>query len=573
VESSVVNDEHLVVDGSRFSDSLGRCFSGRIAAMSEGQRSKDVDGRWLALSLAWGLLALHAALFFDFRVDDAFILLRYADNLSHGQGLVFNAGERVEGFTSPALVVIQAGFMRLGLDALTATKILGVVSGFAIVATTFRLAELVTASRWTALAATVLAATQPSLATACVNGLETAPFAACLLYGLYRSLTAKSARDDLTVGAVLSLAFLLRPEGGLALLLAGVRLLWRERTTRRWSSLVAFLAPIGLIALPLFLWKASYFQAFVPNTFIAKVPVHTEGRLLSGLRYLLQGSPSQWPVVGALGLGVLAVMGSPSARALAGVAAVWTLYVVYTGGDWVPVRRFLVPIEPLLAIGLATGVAAGLRSLAGWWPVRAHFIRAVSVAGCLFWLLIGAAQATPDVMERVNRLTAGTATGREPLGRWLRQVAPRRSSVALLDVGAVAYFSELNVIDIGGLTDAPIARIIHESRGRYFGHLFFPSITDAREIVQETLRRAPEFVVLLLHGEFPREGEVPPRFGAFSQDHAFVGSPEFLRSFRYVCVFPEGRETYYNVFVRKDFTGELPSARLTDGLDHCKVSK
>src|SRR5579862_1742677 len=32
--------------------------------------------------------------------DDAMISMRYAYNLAHGQGLVWNAGDRVEGFTN-----------------------------------------------------------------------------------------------------------------------------------------------------------------------------------------------------------------------------------------------------------------------------------------------------------------------------------------------------------------------------------------------------------------------------------------------------------------------------------------
>src|SRR5512146_2324217 len=36
--------------------------------------------------------------------DDAMISMRYAWNLAHGNGLVWNAGERVEGFTNPLWV-------------------------------------------------------------------------------------------------------------------------------------------------------------------------------------------------------------------------------------------------------------------------------------------------------------------------------------------------------------------------------------------------------------------------------------------------------------------------------------
>src|SRR5512142_517852 len=41
--------------------------------------------------------------------DDAMISMRYAYNLAHGNGLVWNVGERVEGFTNPLWV----GYMAL----------------------------------------------------------------------------------------------------------------------------------------------------------------------------------------------------------------------------------------------------------------------------------------------------------------------------------------------------------------------------------------------------------------------------------------------------------------------------
>ncbi|HET9905589.1 MAG TPA: hypothetical protein VFQ23_03085, partial [Anaerolineales bacterium] len=52
--------------------------------------------------------------------DDAMISMRYAYNLAHGSGLVWNPGERVEGFTNPLWV----GFMALfHLFPIAASKI------------------------------------------------------------------------------------------------------------------------------------------------------------------------------------------------------------------------------------------------------------------------------------------------------------------------------------------------------------------------------------------------------------------------------------------------------------------
>src|SRR5262245_16454258 len=60
--------------------------------------------RPVVLPLLAGAVALgFTVLFFRrwrFVIDDAFISLRYARNLAMGHGLVYNAGERVEGYTN-----------------------------------------------------------------------------------------------------------------------------------------------------------------------------------------------------------------------------------------------------------------------------------------------------------------------------------------------------------------------------------------------------------------------------------------------------------------------------------------
>ncbi len=45
--------------------------------------------------------------------DDAMISMRYAWNFSHGQGLVWNAGERIEGFTNLLWTLIMSVFTGL----------------------------------------------------------------------------------------------------------------------------------------------------------------------------------------------------------------------------------------------------------------------------------------------------------------------------------------------------------------------------------------------------------------------------------------------------------------------------
>src|SRR5262249_41619212 len=65
--------------------------------------------------------------------DDSFIVLRYAQNLLHGQGLVYNPGERVEGYTDLLWVLMVAGSGALGVRLETAAIALGEVSYAALV--------------------------------------------------------------------------------------------------------------------------------------------------------------------------------------------------------------------------------------------------------------------------------------------------------------------------------------------------------------------------------------------------------------------------------------------------------
>src|SRR3954462_15635353 len=73
------------------------------------------------------LLPLFVAhvLVFNFVTDDAFISFVYSRNLArHGQ-LVFNLGERVEGYTNFLWTVLLAGLMKVGLQPEIMSRVLG----------------------------------------------------------------------------------------------------------------------------------------------------------------------------------------------------------------------------------------------------------------------------------------------------------------------------------------------------------------------------------------------------------------------------------------------------------------
>ena len=59
--------------------------------------------------------------------DDSFVSFRYAWNLVRGHGLVYNAGERVEGYSNLLWTLLMAGGMSLGVTPELASKALGIL--------------------------------------------------------------------------------------------------------------------------------------------------------------------------------------------------------------------------------------------------------------------------------------------------------------------------------------------------------------------------------------------------------------------------------------------------------------
>ncbi|HEX9668193.1 MAG TPA: hypothetical protein VGC93_01805, partial [Thermoanaerobaculia bacterium] len=62
-------------------------------------------------------------------IDDAYISFRYARNLAAGEGLVFNPGERVEGYSGLSWVLVLAAGDALGAPPPALAKGLGALLG------------------------------------------------------------------------------------------------------------------------------------------------------------------------------------------------------------------------------------------------------------------------------------------------------------------------------------------------------------------------------------------------------------------------------------------------------------
>jgi hypothetical protein len=400
--------------------------------------------------------------------DDAFISFRYIDHWLQGQGLVFNPGERVEGFTHFLWLVLLASLHRLGLDLPTLGKYLPLLFFAALLGVLAWRSYRERDSKWLGLPIAAWGvALHYDAQTFASGGLETMPFAFLLLTGLL-VVTARRPRYALA-GVVYALASLTRPEGVLYTGIAGVYVLWRTRALR---PALRFSLPWVLCVVPFLLFRISYYGDLLPNTYYAKSAgsaYWSQGweytRLYFGIYLVLllcaAAIPTSWVLRRRRG-------GALDAALLAGVQVLLTVvYVARVGGDFM-FARFFIPMTPLLYL-VCEDV---LRSFGHRWL---QVVAAVVVVGWTLQARLPRAKTlvgrekVHGIVDEPNYYTAETLAvlrhQGEVLGKYLRGT---RARVGLLSgQDAVAYYGHLPyALEAQGLTDAELARRPLAQRGR-----------------------------------------------------------------------------------------------------------
>lgn len=223
--------------------------------------------------IALALIALALAMVYwptrlAYPIDDTFITFRYADNLAHGFGLVWNAGgPPTEGYTNFLYVLLLAPFALLKFDLLLVSQILNVVAITVTAIYVFKLAKGLTDSDgdWIALIPSILYLAMPATWANALSGMETVVFGALVIAAVYHSLAGRPA----FMGYFLFfLAALTRPEGAVIAVIVAAFQLFRLNPTQVVKSFLLF------FALPLLLYYVSkrlYFGHWLPNSFAVKV--------------------------------------------------------------------------------------------------------------------------------------------------------------------------------------------------------------------------------------------------------------------------------------------------------------
>jgi hypothetical protein len=462
----------------------------------------------LAIYLFLTTLVIYAA-FSNWAYDDPFITYRYAANLQHGLGFVYNLGERVQSTTTPLFALLLALLRNLWPDLPHLANLLG---AFSLALGALFLWDL--AHTWQApfvgWCGLLLYPTFPLLVS--TLGSETPLYLAfCLgafaFYARHRcSLTA----------ACVALAILTRPDGILVAFILAVHYFLFIRRPIPWLALALFLG----LTVPWFVFAWAYFGSPLPATLAVKQhqgAMAISQRFAPGLVTIFR-EYVRWPYLLEAGLAVVG-MACMFRRARS-----WALFLAWTllyflAYSFLGVSRYFwyyAPLMPGLLALLGLGISCirkifpsgrtisynGDHSINNPAPIppplfssgkgekgeigdlnarslrkspislssyrsrplgveRAGIYRTLSnillVASLLLLVLAQAVDLWQLRKHPDNRMVIY-----EVVGEWLRDHTPHDASVGTLEVGLIGYYSQRRMIDFAGLIQPQVSNQLTE---------------------------------------------------------------------------------------------------------------
>lgn len=484
---------------------------------------------WIGAIGSVGFLLL-SIFYYDFVLDDAYIIYRYAENLVAYGSFTWNVGEKpVEGFTSFLWVILNASAIVVGADPIVFTKVISLAAALLIIwllAYNSRTAPLEVAA-----IATFAIALSPPAVLLTWQGLETAFLSLLLLLSALfsiRVVTRANARQMVWWYLIAFIAILTRPDsvaftGGVGLGIVLVLLIDKRRDAVR---LFFMLGLIWLAAVAVYVaWRYRYFGYLFPNTFYVKAnPTSAFGQLSttgfaghSGLLYTKTFFtdvlfPYLVLFLAMIGLRpqVLKDRGLQIAPILVGsvIFGAYLLRIIHIQGFlW----RYIFPLFPVFLLGMVWLLSNQGRRL--WLGHR--FVSYVLIGLFVVWSLQLKYVTSQEKAAR-------TQHSRVQFGKHL---AGMSGTVFLEESGAVPYYSGWRSVDILGLNSEEIAH-----RGL------------SLQMLEEL---NPDLVFLMIEGRY-NSGSLYGERGAIL--HEYLTKRPFVAA----AVIHKAFDTYHFVFVNRD---------------------
>ncbi len=480
---------------------------------------------WLGIALLLAaLLAYYLARSSDLAgefglpLDDGWIHARFAENLARGLGFSFNPGEPTSTTTGPLWTLLLGLAYRITGEHLFTGIAINFVLSLLVCAVVYHLTVALGHGKWLALAAAGVVASTVPLAWWTLSGMEPPLYAVLALLGILLHIRVRRASGlrNLWPTVAFALAGLARPEMLLLFPLAMLdRLLMavmekQNRAARSWIKQLAVHLPVfAALVAPVFIYNSHVTGYPLPTSYYSKLQrvgipgaladpnvMWSEALLIGPLRELWHvwrtWAANNWLLIAPFFIGLGRLVGrarSPadsSSRSLLIPMLVfvqpllWALVAGYRPPGYQS-QRYLADLNPLfLLLGMS----------GGWWitehlrGLRRPWVRAALVAVVILMSLL----RQPGGAEVYAKNVRDTTKMQVEIGRWIRDHAPPGSLLAVNDIGAIGFITDMPVLDLQGLVTPEILPR-RDMRRRVAG-------TAPRAVFEFIVDRRPDYLVI-----------------------------------------------------------------------------
>ncbi len=448
--------------------------------------------------------------------EDFFITFRHSQNLAEGNGLVFNPGERVHGFTSPintilpALTYIITG--KSGYEpALALYRVVSIMAfAFGITYFFYKLGQYTTAGLLPKIFLFILLTLEVKTVVYAANGQE-AGFLALFLLPL-AILVRYEPNRWLLIGALCAGLQYTRPDGVIYYgSIIAVNFLFSDNKKHFIRCLLPrYAAVCTALYLPWFITMWMYYGSPVPNTIVAKSHYGNFSKLfiIDQINMVLANIPyafsriylpiyfhfGGWPPLYNIFAFIIGFFSffywllptkETLPRVFSAIFAILTLYLAYLNAS-AAVFPWYQP--PAALIGLVTFVL-GINSLIRQFKISktittlsitSLYLAFSLVTVSLFYNVTKQLKYQQDIIENNQRMQ---------IGLWLNKNSIEGETIYLEPLGYIGYFSQRKMLDYPGLVSPSIIKLIAKHGPLQHNAI----ITDAK----------PDWVVLR-----PREAQV-----------------------------------------------------------------
>ncbi len=387
----------------------------------------------LILILFLAIFILTQIAYNGYITDDTYIILRYSKNLAFGEGFSFNPGEKSYGFTTPLWVILLSIFGKSSHLPLY-SKLLSSLFGLLSITAFFFLSKKELGRSHVAIFALLLFTCDPWFIRWSSSGMETslAVFLVILGYLMY-----KNHHPGYPI--LFGFSTLTRPETGLLFILL---LLWDRN---RLKSITCYL----IIFIPWLVFSWIYFGSPIPNTFLAKhgfTPDYVLASFLSGTKIL--------GVTYIIELFFLLIYTLKTKKKEGILSILWIVLLIffYSSGGARIISRYLLVLTPFIVLYGFKGI-----EMLGQKKKSLVYITVVIIFAINTWL--GFWVNLPSCRD----FTQGMRDCFIPIGKWLNGNTEEDAVIAAMDIGAIGYYSDRYILDIGGLVTKEMIPILKDN--------------------------------------------------------------------------------------------------------------